>query len=410
MRTWGARHPEYTDPSNPIPMRINITIIALLSFTWASQAQITLERADYTLQLDSLIKGWRISTTGLDLPEEGAGVTWDFSGQAVLGASNYTKHTANEPNLPQANIVDFDSQSALNGLAQVPTAYFEVLDDDGYSVIGRSTSEVKLPSGPLTGNAGDTITFVESFNIYQEPLYYTKFPMNYGDHWTSNLSLNTDFEITVAAFGLNKTPASQVTDSEHVDTVAGWGTLILPHPDGTGSVSVEALMIKGTRTQTSHYFLAGAPAPQVMLDVLGLTQGNVSQSGDYAFFAKGFTRSVLNIQIDGNGNYTSATIADEIRDIASSINNQGANQIETQVFPNPSNGDFRLRFVKPDNRTWTLEVFNIMGQRIHHQAIAEHTGEVNTLVKLETSSKGFFHFTLRNADGDVVTFGKIMVE
>jgi hypothetical protein len=401
-------------PADPLtklnPMRIFFTVFTFLSFAWTMQAQITLERQDYTLQLDSVVKGWFLDTEGLALPEQGAGVTWDFSGQAVLSVANYTKHSVNDPNFPQANVVQFTSQPTLNGLALVPSAFFELLDDDGYSVIGRSTAEVKVPSGPLTGSPGDTITFIESFNTYQEPLYYTKFPLNYDDNWTTNLTLSTDFEITVGAFGLNKTPASQVVDTERVDSVAGWGTLILPHPDGTGSVTLEVLMLKTSRTQQSTYFLAGMPAPQVMLDVLGLTQGSIATSGDYSFFAKGFPRSVLDMSIDGDGNYRNATFSDDIRTITSSTANPAASRVETQVFPNPSSGDFNLRFEKADSRPWALEVFNTLGQRIHHQAIAEYAGEVHTTVRLKSSSKGLLHYALRNADGVVVASGNMVAQ
>lgn len=373
------------------------------------QAQITVDRQDYTLQIDSVVKGWRISTAGLDLPEEGADVTWDFSGQAILGQSNYVKTPANNPLFPQANVTDISLLPGLNGLAQVPTTFFEVLDDDGYRVIGRLTEEVKVPSGPLTGSPGDTITFVETTNTYQEPNYYVRFPLNYNDTWISNIELTTNYEITVAAFGLNQTPASQVTTTERTDTVTGWGTLILPHPDGTGSVEMEVLMLRINRIQETNFFLAGMPAPQVMLDALGLTQGEIITSTDYSFFAKGFPRTVLSINTDGQGNYESASISDDIRNITSSTYNQRPELVVTLVAPNPSRGDFNLQFTKTDTQPWTLDVFNALGQNTLRQTITEFDGQVNTPIRLESDSKGMHHYILRNAAGAVVGSGNLLI-
>lgn len=390
-------------------MKCISTLMSILLCSLYMQAQITLERVDFTLEKEVAVKGWILDTTGISPPVMGAGMTWDFSSQTVLNASNYTKFEADNLNFPDANLVDFTSQSALNGLVNVPTNFYEILNDDDYYTTGRTTAKTSLPSGPLTGGTNDTITFLETVNIYQEPVYFLRFPLNYADTWSYTLSNSTEFEITVAAFGLDHAPASNDISSVSSDTVLGYGTLILPHPDGTGTVSMEALCIKGELNQQSDYYLFNQPAPQAMLDVLGLTQGATTTIIDYAFYVKGLPRSALNMSFQSDGSIRYISISDDIRSLISSTDNPAASQIETKIFPNPSNGDFKLQFVKSDRQSWTLVVFNTLGQRIHSQIIDGNASEVNAEVQLATVSSGLHHFVLHNAEGAIVSTGNFVV-
>lgn len=385
------------------------TLISFLLFSLHMQAQITLERTDYTLEKEVLVKGWILDTTGMSPPVMGADMTWDFGSQAVLKASNYTKFEADNPNFPDANLVDITSQSALNGLVNVPTEFYEILNDDDYFTTGRTTAKTSLPSGPLTGGSNDTITFLETVNPYLEPVYFLRFPLHYGDTWGYTISNSTKFEITVAAFGLDHAPASNDISSVSTDTVLGYGTLILPHPDGTGTVSMEALCIKGELHQQSNYYLFGQLAPQAMLDVLGLTQGANTTIIDYAFYVKGLPRSAVNLSFSSDGSIRYLSMSDDIRSLISSTDNQTTSQIETRIFPNPGRVDFNFHFIKSDTMPWALEVFNTLGQRIHSQTITGYAGEVTTDVHVDTVCPGLHHFVLQNAEGAIVSTGNFVV-
>lgn len=388
-------------------MKKLFTSILLLVLAFHLRAQITIERSDYTLQPNVPVKGWRMAPAGVTAPQEGAGVTWDFSGQALTGQSNYTKSTANDPDFPDANLADATLALQL-GLVPQPITFFERLDDSGYATIGRKTSEIRVPSQSITGGPNDTITFLAKTNIYEEENYFFQFPLNYQDVTSYNITIEVDFEITVAAFGLDHVPAGQLAYISATDTVVGYGTLILPNPDGTGPVSMEALLTRRNRTRLDSFFLAGQPAPQVMLNVLGLTQGEVSQRTEYTFYVKGLSRSAISMSFDDGD--IEISMADDIRNLVSSTPKVAANLLPTAVFPNPTTGRFQVAFDKSDARDWTFSLYNPLGQLAHQQRIGGSGGPTQAELQLAAKSPGMHHFLLRNGEGAVVGSGKVLVQ
>jgi hypothetical protein len=388
-------------------MKRSFTSIFFLLLAFCLQAQITIEPSDYTLQADVPIKGWRMATTGVTPPEEGADVTWDFSTQALTGPFDYVKNTANDPDFPDANLTDATLITQL-GLVPQPVTFFERLDDSGYATLGRKTEEIRVPSQSITGGPNDTITFLAKTNIYEEENYFFKFPLNYQDVTGYDITIEVDFEITVAAFGLDHVPAKQIAFISSTDSVVGYGTLILPHPDGTGSVSMEALLTRDERMTVDSFYLAGQPAPQVMLDALGLTQGGVSQRTQYVFYAKGLSRSALNMTF--NDGDISISMSDDIRDLLSSTKKVDLGLQPTEVFPNPTTGSFQVAFDKSDAHDWTFTLYNPLGQLALQQKIGGGSGPTQAELHLPARSPGIYHFLLRNGEGMVVGSGKLQVQ
>ncbi len=386
--------------------------LLLLASLFAAQifAQITIERPDYTYTTNGgTVHGWIMSPAGLSLPAEGADVTWDYSGQALTAPFNYVKNPVSEPLFPDANLVEYSTGLAL-GIAPQGVNFYEQLAEDGYKVLGRTTTAMDLPSQPLTGGPNDTISFLGAVNVYEEPNYYLKFPLIYEDSWDTEINIAGNYLMTVQAFGLDHVPASSNYNYQSTNTVAGYGTLILPHPDGVGTVSLEALLLKETTLRTDSFFLAGQPAPQIMLSALGLVQGNTATYSDYSFYAKGLNRSALYLEGD-SGQITSATMADDVKNIVSSTKFVSPELIATSVFPNPVSGNFQVEFEKPDAQAWTFELYNPLGKMIFSKQLEGTTGKMIAKYALPRSANaGLYHFVLRNAKGVVMANGHLMVK
>lgn len=391
-------------------MRTLFTLSIFLLLAFCVKAQITIERGDYLLEVNKPVDGWRVDTDGLSIPEVGADMVWDYSGIEYVNPTQYVKLPADNSNFPDADLLEQSDQLALNDLITVPTEFYEVLTDDDYYTIGRIVGEAKLPLQVLTGGANDTLFYLETVMPYQEPAYYYRFPINYGDSWGYDISVQPNFEVTVAAFGLNRTPAGQIITSVSRDSVVGYGTLILPHPDGTGTVSAEVLLMREELTQTFEYLLAGQPAPQAMLDLLGVTQGSETKRISYTFMAKGLSSRVFGIFLSEDSIIERAGVADDIRFFEETSNTFERTQlVETLLFPNPSQGTFHVQFDKPDNQEWTFDVINSLGQIIHSQKISGYDGEVNTLIRMNSFSYGLHHYVLRNEAGVLMSSGNILL-
>ena len=373
--------------------------------------QITIEHSDYQLDTDgATVASWQIEPVGSSIPAEGANVSWDYSGQAILSPFSYTKvPVASDPTFPTANLLEATTGLALN-LVEQSAEFYERLDEDGFSVLGRVTGALTLPAQGLTGGPNDTISFLGSASIYEEPKYYIKFPLNYEDAWNTEININSNYLMTVVAFGLDHVPASSNYNYVETNTVAGFGTLILPHPDGTGTVSMDALLLKSTTVRTDSFFLAGQPAPQLMLDVLGLQQGFTKTYSSYSFYAKELNRSALNLLVEGD-QVTGMAMADDVRSVVSSTRFTPGYLIAARVFPNPTAGDFHINFEKTDARNWTISLYNSLGQLVKQEIIDAPYGEIAEDISFPASaSAGLYQYIIRNADKRIRASGQILLK
>ena len=142
-----------------------------------------------------------------------------------------------------------------------------------------------------------------------------------------------------------------------------YGTLILPHPDGTGSIEIEALLMKESETAVDSIFLGGAPAPEQFVTAFGLIQGATITTTVYTFIAAGLPSSALSLEAV-NDVVVSARMSDGIRNLVSSNHSINKELLSIKTSPNPSDGNFSIAFDKTDGATWTFNLYNLLGQQI----------------------------------------------
>lgn len=238
-------------------MRPFFTLFVLALLGTSAHAQITLERQDFTLEAGTRVTAWFLDYSNASAPQPGEGMVWDFS-ELTMEDGFYTDYEVPDSDeFPTANILEPTSRTILGDFSRQEGVFYNLLDESGYRRLGNVAEFVSDGLGAFTGMPGDTLKVLSSVFDYAEPELLVKFPMDFGDTWTYDNTITTDFRVTVVAFGLQDAPASQVSkDSVHV-SVAGYGTLLLPNPSGIGTVSVEALMIERNRTVTHNYFLGG---------------------------------------------------------------------------------------------------------------------------------------------------------
>lgn len=390
-------------------MKKALTFIFFFCLIFQLQAQITIEKADFTSEANVPVNNWPIIPSSVTIPNGGEDMIWDYSDIALGSDYSFVLFEADNPNFPNSDFADPSQTSVFGGVAFLPLVFYSSLKEDGRYTDGRISESLNLPLGSITGGANDTLTFLESVNVYQEPVYSIKFPATYGSTWSYDISYTIDLLISVAAFGVNRTPSANIITSSSRDTIIGYGTLILPHPDGSGTVSIDVLLHKQELTAINNYTLGGQPAPQIMLDALGLVQGEESKATRYVFFGKGFPRSVMYINVEESGGISFANLSDEIRNFPTTSVAEVSKMIETSVFPNPTSGEFSLQFFKSDNQEWSLDIMNSLGQIVHNQRISEHHGNIDTRIRLEARTQGMHHYSLRNATGAVVASGTILI-
>ncbi|MCG8329398.1 MAG: T9SS type A sorting domain-containing protein [Chitinophagales bacterium] len=384
-------------------------LITFLLISFQLSAQITVERSDYTLTPDEDIVGWVIEETSIEIPNDGPNQTWDFSGITLDYSYTYQKNLGSNPNLPEATLTDSTSFPLLD-IAPQQVIFYEELTEDYHSTVGRYNDAVLSTLQAFTGNSGDSLNAQPNLVIYEEPSVFVQFPLNYGDSWSSELSIDGNYSVTIQSFGLDHVPGNAVGHFDITKTVTGYGNLILPDPEGAGTISVEALMVKENATIVDSFFLGGQPAPLALLTAFGLEQGKTVNRIDYGFYAKGLPRTALFIVVE-DGVVIDAHMSDDVKNLVSSTRDENTFHLASKVFPNPTNGMFQLEFEKNDGSDWTLELYNSTGQLVHQQIINGMVGLKMVNVQFDANAAmGIYQYRLENAKGQLMSAGKVVLE
>ena len=374
-------------------------------------AQITIEGSDYTREIGATYTTHELDLSSVIIPIEGENLTWDFSGAQISSSFQFTIDPVSVPEIPEANIVS-STGGLFAGLVPQIFDFYEQLNDEVYSTVGRQSSYAIAPIGGLTGNASDTLEILGNLSVYETAAVRYQFPINFGDLYTGKFRITNDYILTALNAGVDHIPGQYEGIIRDTTEVTGWGTLILPHPDGTGTVSMEVLLHKNYDVTTDSVFLGGAEAPPALLNVFGLTQGGQNPGSTfYRFMAKGLPRSALYIEVDANGQIVFAGMSDDIRDLTTSNRHIADASLDLLVYPNPTTGNFTVQFDKTDAQPWTFALHNAMGQRITQQAIGGIRGTTTFTPELtQKLAPGIYHYTLRDASRRIVGWDKLSIQ
>ena len=291
-------------------------MICLLATTviWSCQksdttpAPLVITKVDYNTNFKAggaTYNTFQASPTSVTIPTKGENQTWDFSKLAettTTKSGGATFLTPANTSYPTATFTSAGTLARSVGSATSPTApatFFTEISDAGIYELGYSqdvASAINVPS------LGATISYAVQNLAYTGITKYPTvlFPAKFGNATTNTngIVLTTNFTVTAAALGLNKTPGqTKVTSSVTIDII-GSGTATLK---GIGNVRV--LVTKNIWSDITNYFLGGAPAPAALLTNLGITDGAVTTGSTYRFIAEGLG-TVGFIYVNANGTIT----------------------------------------------------------------------------------------------------------
>ena len=390
--------------------------VTLFSFT--VKGQITINRTDYAVSgtaLDSA--SWKLMTkTGAVVPTFGNNQTWDYS---VLKDSTPTinkyYHT------PAANFgaipaVFADATRAFNTTVSflnfpIPFRVYDKLDATGYAQLGYITLGAKFSVAAVSGGATDSIYFPVASLRFSSPSFYYKFPMTANSVWKTNFKDTTPLQLSVAAFGLNKTPGMRVAQYTALDTIVGWGTLKLKNPSGGTALNYAVLLKQATQTRLDSFFLGGAPAPPVITGAFGVTQGAVTvYSTYYSFLGVGFNEPFLRMYINAAGVFTQVT-----RAVSPNLGLTGSHEtpnyaVATTVYPNPTTEGVNFKFQKTSMLDWNVMIYNAAGQIVSINRVSAPQGLVNQRIALASSlPSGTYFYNLLDETSLIRANGKFLL-
>lgn len=393
--------------------------LCVASFVLTIKGQITINRADYAVSgtgLDSA--SWKLMTkTGAVAPTFGNNQTWDYS---VLKDSTLTinkyYHTpaATFGTIPT---VFADATYAYNATVlfqnfPIPFRIFEKLDATSYAQLGYITLGAKFSIAPVSGGATDSIYFPVASLRYSSPQVYFKFPMTANSVWKTNFKDTTPLQLSVALFGLNKTPGMRVAQYTILDTIVGWGTLKLKNPSGGTALNYAVLLKRETATRLDSFFLGDAPAPAALMGAFGLTQGAVTISTTRnSFIGIGFNEPFLYISTN-----TAGAINAISRAVLPNLGLTGSHEtpnyaVATNVYPNPTTEGVNFKFQKTSMPDWNLMIYNAAGQIVSINRVTAPQGSVNQRIALASSlPNGTYFYNLLDETSLIRANGKFLLQ
>ncbi|MGH1338401.1 MAG: T9SS type A sorting domain-containing protein [Aureispira sp.] len=237
--------------------------------------------------------------TSATLPTHGAFQTWDYSSWTLdyISTSLHIDATT-APNFPRA-LHKVSENLVFANLPITSDAYYG-LDANGWYPLGRSYQAANYSLTAVSGGANDSIHFLNDNQIYGGRTDLCPFPLTYQTQRSQSHTESIPFQVTIVAFGLNRTPGFRRRTVSRDLEVVGHGTLRMPTATGTASAPYNVLLVKINRTRVDSFFLGGAPAPAALLSALGLAQGATITDSFYNFYAPNYGANILGMT-DNNG-------------------------------------------------------------------------------------------------------------
>ncbi|MEZ4958131.1 MAG: T9SS type A sorting domain-containing protein [Saprospiraceae bacterium] len=379
--------------------------LALFLFTIALQGQVTIDQSNFlrgTTYTDTLANAMP-STLGT--PSEGANQVWDYS--ALVAADfEYEEHFGvnNHPDFPTATSY-YQNDLIFQGFV-IQNFNYEAVDASGWSIVGQEIKNITYPIAAITGGPTDSLHFVGGNFAYPVPSDLLNFPMTYQDQWTTEITGNTPFELTVAAFGLNKTPGYRKRTVTTTREVVGYGELTIPTLDGTPSAPMEVLLMKSFTSAVDSVFLGGAPAPAPLMAAFGLTQGSTASSLDYLFYKPGFGSAVLFYSPDEPGEFSFRPQAAEV---VSGV--REAKLMQVRHFPNPvvSGQTLTIEMESPI-ANGLVRLIDMQGKLVMETTFDNSFGQTVQLQTPNGTRAGLYLYQIQDLDNGGVGMGKLQIQ
>ena len=391
-------------------MKSKFLLLFVMLVSLNAKAQITISTQALKAN-DTIIGSFATKAALATIPAFKAGdnQTWDFSALA-FNATSSSFRFAPQANANYPTATTSIAAIAVLGPISIPAIRYYEKSASGLKILGFSNLAIKSSLLTVTGSAKDTLYIPAAAFQYTDNQY--KYPIKYNDEVEDKWLIKRNYNLSVAAFGLNKTPGQVRTSFVSAKSIDAWGKVVLPDFKNKGKKVTYATLLQATqRTSVDSVFLGGAPAPPALMQAFGLVQGQEETTLELNFLVPGFKEFAVSAEVDENFKPTYLLVSQEAGFVGGALvgAKDAAEQIEINVFPNPSaNGNFTLNFEKPSVKDWTVKIYDISGREINQNVVSGY-GKINQNINIATG-KGVYFYALFNENQQFVTNGILEVQ
>ncbi len=346
---------------------------------------------------------WNVSSNaGVKSPAMGSNQTWDYSGlkDSVSNTTNYVAASG----FAATAVADTSTFENVIGSAYIKASAVYDVDASGMFLAGRTIPVQQYSEGFLTGNNKDSSYWTAS--TYKDRQNLIVFPETSGSSWSVKGYHRLTFGLSIAAFGLNKTPVAVAKHYYIKDTVIGWGTVNVPSANKS-SIGYSALLVRRQTMVVDSFYVGTSPAPAVMLAAFGVKQNDTTITYNEYLYRAGTGTPMMSFTYPNNTYSKPNYVTYDGDNVQSSIENQGYDPAIFSIFPNPvSSGPVNIRVFKMSDKTWNLTLVNILGQTVAYHKI-DGTGNQDIQLNLSGYKAGLYFAHVSDDQGNVLMSTKL---
>ncbi|WP_020567861.1 hypothetical protein [Neolewinella persica] len=381
------------------------SLLTVFLSTGSVAAQITINNDNFIRPSGFIDSSYSVPRSMVPPPVTGENLTWDYS-DLTYDSTYYREFIAGmDTLLPTA--LNYTEAGIYFGALQANSQTWEGQSVNGYSdLIGITIQDTTFNITPLTGGPTD------NFHIVGGTIPYTNgganslpFPITFGSQWDTEYSEVINYDITVAAFGLNSVPGTIREDVAVSREVVGYGRVRLPGVGDDPDPFYDVLLVKLTRTSVDSAFLGGAPAPVALLNAFMFTQGEVTRDTAFLFYGLGeFGVALINHNLS-NGQVFFRPVGGNL------TSTYTLRLLESNVYPNPIVAGDQLIFEVPEGLPAGTQLQLIgMDGRLTFQKVLTTRQAARIEVSLPTGLPAApYVYTVRSANGQLLVSGKLEV-
>ncbi len=381
-----------------------LMVASMFSFHLQAQLSLTQSNTAFTPGSVSVVAG---SLTNFTLPTIGVNQVWNYSNLGWGAMTNWSVLSPANVNFPTATYVDTSMTSTV-----IPGRYFyyDVYNQAlpaGVNSLGFVLKSQHYYIGDLTGGTNDSCVFPAQYFGYIAAQPVMPFPTTMGSSWHSNTRSVFNFNLTIAAYTLNNVPCQKVSYNDRLDTVVAWGKMRVATAGGQ-SIAYDVLMVKRMSLTTDSFFMNGSLAPPALLTAFGLTQGQTTIMNRYLFWRADARYPLLMVNFGANNFTTAASLwTDGTAQFDASGINEISDNVEINLYPNPSNGNFSIHLSKQLKHPIEFTMYNIYGQKVYSEQFIPNTSNYYQIQKEGLSSGSYF---VKIVSGQTNLSSKIIIQ
>lgn len=341
-------------------------------------------------------------------PTPSANFTWDYGN--IFGNNPFTNNYYEETT-PAFVAIGIDSyqpgfKSLTSGLS--PNLGYNLDYEFDFNAEGADDAAQYIPAqnysiGALTGNTKDTLYIPTQAYQWGTPRRIMQFPFTYQDSWFSLSVRQTNFNLTVTAFGLNKIPGTHLYAIVRQDTIAGWGKMRVYTPNGP-SVYYDVLVDQITQFAIDSFYLGGSPAPPTILTPFGMTQGQITDVNNRLnVYRKGSFQYLFSTYYGAN-DHTVTPLGEFVNtdDLVTSTENPNKDNFSVLVYPNPCRGnDVNVKVYGLTTDLTDYQIMDVLGRTVSSGKINNSAGIINLSLP-QTCNDGTYFIYLNDSNGKTI--------